>query len=85
MSELISVCLSACIVNQSLNLFVSLVVQVKAVSNVLTNRTGEKDWLLLDNRDLTVVPFRVQFPDVTSVEEDASFLRVVESLNQRDD
>ena len=44
----------------------------------------EKNWLLLYNRNLLVVPLRIEGADVTAIEQHLSIARLVKLLNQRD-
>ena len=85
MGEIIGIGLSTSIVDHFHDLVFILVFDVQTVSNVLTDGSREEDWLLLDDRNLAMVPLRIKLSDVSSVEENTTFFWVIESLNQGDD
>ena len=86
MDEVIGVGLLASIVHHLLDILIShIFLKVHSVDNVFADCSCKKDRLLLNDTNLRVIPFLVEFLDVASIEENLTFLRVVESLNQGDD
>ena len=85
MNEIISVGLATSIIHQSLNLFIIHLIKVQAVNDVLTDSSREENGLLLDDRNLAVVPLGIKFSDISAIEQDLSLFRIIEAFNQRDD
>ena len=72
----------ASIVDHGFDLCVSLCIKLKTISDILANGSSEENGLLLDNSDLLVEPLGVQLLDVTSIEKNLTFDRIVEPLNK---
>ena len=83
-NEIVSTCLATGIVKHLLQISWLVGCCVKAVENIVANVTWEKNWLLLYDRNLLVVPLRVEGVDVTAIEQHLSLARLVKLLNQRD-
>ena len=72
----------ASIIDHGFNLRVSLVIELEAVGDILTNRAREEHGLLLHDCDLLVEPLGVKLLDVASVEEDLTLIWVIEALHK---
>ena len=83
-NEIVSTCLATGIVKHLLQISWLVGCSVKAVENIVADVTWEKNWLLLYDRNLLVVPLRVEGVDVTAIEQHLSLARLVKLLNQRD-
>jgi len=83
--KVVSIRLVTSFVHHLLNLLVTLVLNVKSIEDVLLDCSREKDRLLLDERDLLVVPPWLQFSDVLAIKKDSAICWLVESLNHRYD
>ena len=81
-NEVISVSLMASIVDHGFDLRVSLCIKLETISDILANGSSKENGLLLDNSDLLVEPLGVQLLDVTSIEKNLTFDRIVEPLNK---
>ena len=85
MNEVVSTCLTACIVQTFLNLFIIEVHVVQAVAYVFTNRARKQNRFLLHDTDLLMIPLWIKLLNVDSIEEDFAFVRVIKALNKRND
>jgi hypothetical protein len=83
LDEFVNRGLLASFVEHKKDFFVVLVFSISlfdTVQNVVPDGILEKNGLLLDNSDLTVIPFTVDLSDVTTVEFDSTGAREVELL-----
>ena len=80
--EVVCIRLVASIIDHGFNLRVSLVIELEAVGDILTNRAREEHGLLLHDCDLLVEPLGVKLLDVASVEEDLTLIWVIEALHK---
>ena len=81
-NEVVGVSLMASIVDHGFDLRVSLCIKLETISDILANGSSKENGLLLDNSDLLVEPLGVQLLDVTSIEKNLTFDRIVEPLNK---
>ena len=81
MDEVVCVRLLASIVDHLLNLIVFFIVQVETVGDIVANGAREKHGLLLNDGNLSMEPSWFQLLNVPPVEQNLTFLWVVESLN----
>jgi hypothetical protein len=81
MQEVISVGLLTSFVNTSYDLIFVIAFPTQTVQDVFSHSAREKNWLLLDNCNMLMVPSWVKLSDINSIEENLTLIRVIKPLN----
>ena len=85
MDEIVSTRLLSRFVTHSNDFVLRLTIKLETIGNIVTDGTREKDWLLLHDSDLAVVPLRVKLLNVPTVKENFTMSWIIETLKKRDD
>ena len=85
MDEIVSTRLLSRFVTHGNDFVLRLTIKLETIGNIVTDGTGEKDWLLLHDSDLAVVPLRVKLLNVPTVKENFTMSWIIETLKKRDD
>ena len=83
--EVVGISLAASLVNPLLNLLIIEIGNIESVDDVVNDGARKEHRLLLNDSNLIVVPLWVKVSQVLTIEENASRIRIVKALNQRND